>query len=69
MEREKQLDRLFIVTAGLHTGILGGSYINIWPRVVKANTACSLVPCSAFNPLVLVYGTESGLVPVCVQAN
>lgn len=69
VEREKQRDRLFIVTAGLHTGILGGSYINIWPQVVQANTARSLTPWSAFNPLVMVCVTEPGLVTVCVQAD
>lgn len=71
VEREKQRDRLFIVTAGLHTGILGGSYINIWPQVVKANAACYPPPplCSALNPLVMVYVTEPGLVAVCVRAN
>lgn len=36
VEREKQQDRLLIVTAGLHAGTLGGSCFNIRPQPGEA---------------------------------
>lgn len=36
VERERQQDRLLIVTAGLHAGTLGGSCFNIRPQPGEA---------------------------------
>lgn len=49
--REKQLDRLLIVIAGLLTGTLGGSYFNIWPQLVKVLEAFAFLHSILTHPL------------------